>query len=103
MKFKQEQKELLEHSMCDALMILQLFCKIVVALEIDLYFYDAITILYNCSGYMSPEYAMQGRYSTKSDVFSYGVLLLEIIAGKRNTHCETGRDSPNLIGHVSYI
>ncbi|RHN62557.1 putative protein kinase RLK-Pelle-DLSV family [Medicago truncatula] len=51
-------------------------------------------------GYMSPEYAMQGRYSTKSDVFSYGVLLLEIIAGKRNTHCETGRDSPNLIGHV---
>jgi len=52
---------------------------------------------------MSPEYAMEGRYSTKSDVFSYGVLLLEIIAGKRNTHCETGRDSPNLIGHVSYI
>ncbi|PNY08866.1 serine/threonine protein kinase, partial [Trifolium pratense] len=51
-------------------------------------------------GYMSPEYAMEGRYSTKSDVFSYGVLLLEIIAGQRNTHCEIGRDSPNLIGHV---
>jgi serine/threonine protein kinase len=51
---------------------------------------------------MAPEYAMEGRYSTKSDVFSYGVLLLEIIAGKRNTHCETGRASPNLIGHVSY-
>ena len=69
----------------------------------DMYFYDTLTILYNCSGYMSPKYAMEGRYSTKSDVFSYGVLLLEIIAGKRNTHCETGRDSPNLIGHVSYI
>ncbi|KAK2350675.1 G-type lectin S-receptor serine/threonine-protein kinase RKS1 [Trifolium repens] len=51
-------------------------------------------------GYMSPEYAMEGRYSTKSDVFSYGVLLLEIIAGQRNTHCEIGRASPNLIGHV---
>ncbi|WJX52290.1 hypothetical protein P8452_38419 [Trifolium repens] len=51
-------------------------------------------------GYMSPEYAMEGCYSTKSDVFSYGVLLLEIIAGQRNTHCETGRASPNLIGHV---
>ncbi|KAI5386376.1 hypothetical protein KIW84_072775 [Lathyrus oleraceus] len=51
-------------------------------------------------GYMAPEYAMAGRYSTKSDVFSYGVLLLEIIAGQRNTHYETGRASPNLIGHV---
>ncbi|PNY13140.1 serine/threonine protein kinase, partial [Trifolium pratense] len=52
------------------------------------------------SGYMSPEYAMEGCYSTKSDVYSYGVLLLEIIAGQRNTYRETGRASPNLIGHV---
>ncbi|XP_076959840.1 cysteine-rich receptor-like protein kinase 8 [Bidens hawaiensis] len=36
-------------------------------------------------GYMSPEYAMHGRFSVKSDVFSLGVLLLEIISGKRNT------------------
>ncbi|XP_059437683.1 uncharacterized protein LOC132170643 [Corylus avellana] len=36
-------------------------------------------------GYMSPEYAIQGLYSTKSDVFSFGVLLLEIISGKKNT------------------
>jgi len=35
-------------------------------------------------GYMSPEYAMHGRFSVKSDVFSFGVLLLEIISGKRN-------------------
>ncbi|KAK7400458.1 hypothetical protein VNO78_11666 [Psophocarpus tetragonolobus] len=51
-------------------------------------------------GYMSPEYAMEGRYSTKSDVFSFGVLLLEIIAGKRNTDCCKERASPNLIGYV---
>ncbi|KAK2995328.1 hypothetical protein RJ640_001850 [Escallonia rubra] len=36
-------------------------------------------------GYMSPEYAMEGNFSIKSDVFSFGVLLLEIVSGRRNT------------------
>jgi len=52
------------------------------------------------SGYMSPEYAMEGIFSIKSDVFSFGVLLLEILSGKKNTgfyQC----DSINLIGYVS--
>ncbi|GLT64141.1 hypothetical protein SLA2020_366510 [Shorea laevis] len=34
-------------------------------------------------GYMSPEYAVDGLYSIKSDVFSFGVLVLEIISGGR--------------------
>ena len=33
---------------------------------------------------MSPEYAMGGRFSEKSDIFSLGVLLLEIISGRKN-------------------
>ncbi|KAL9236647.1 hypothetical protein vseg_011289 [Gypsophila vaccaria] len=36
-------------------------------------------------GYMAPEYVMHGRFSTKSDMYSFGVLVLEIISGKRNT------------------
>ncbi|XP_018847028.2 G-type lectin S-receptor-like serine/threonine-protein kinase At1g11410 [Juglans regia] len=51
-------------------------------------------------GYMSPEYAMEGLYSTKSDVFSFGVLALEIISGKRNNHFYVGSPCLNLIGHA---
>ncbi|KAJ4828227.1 hypothetical protein Tsubulata_613111 [Turnera subulata] len=51
-------------------------------------------------GYMSPEYAMDGLYSLKSDVFSYGVLILEIISGRRNSYYLDEDPSKNLIGLV---
>ncbi|KAJ6829507.1 putative receptor-like protein kinase [Iris pallida] len=35
-------------------------------------------------GYMAPEYAMHGLLSVKLDVFSFGVLLLEIVIGRKN-------------------
>ncbi|KAI3427524.1 uncharacterized protein J3R85_009349 [Psidium guajava] len=50
-------------------------------------------------GYMSPEYALEGVVSTKSDVFSFGVLLLEIISGKKNTGFYQ-TDSMNLLGYA---
>ncbi|KEH40668.1 putative transferase, protein kinase RLK-Pelle-LRR-IX family [Medicago truncatula] len=34
-------------------------------------------------GYMAPEYAVTGRVTTKLDVYSYGVILMEMITGKR--------------------
>ncbi|CAM0909598.1 unnamed protein product [Alopecurus aequalis] len=37
------------------------------------------------SGYKAPEYASQGIYSMKTDVFSFGVLVLVIISGRKNT------------------
>uniref|UniRef100_A0A804KIH8 Cysteine-rich receptor-like protein kinase 10 n=1 Tax=Musa acuminata subsp. malaccensis TaxID=214687 RepID=A0A804KIH8_MUSAM len=35
-------------------------------------------------GYMAPEYVMRGKFSIKSDVFSFGVLVLEILTGRKS-------------------
>ncbi|XP_006657796.2 cysteine-rich receptor-like protein kinase 6 [Oryza brachyantha] len=35
-------------------------------------------------GYMAPEYVMRGHYSVKSDVFSFGILMIEIVTGRRS-------------------
>ncbi|KAM0050684.1 putative protein kinase RLK-Pelle-DLSV family [Helianthus debilis subsp. tardiflorus] len=37
-------------------------------------------------GYMPPEYVMHGQFSVKLDVFSFGVLVLEIITGQKNQY-----------------
>ncbi|XP_016479064.2 G-type lectin S-receptor-like serine/threonine-protein kinase At4g27290 [Nicotiana tabacum] len=51
-------------------------------------------------GYMSPEYAAEGKFSVKSDVFSFGVLVLEILSGKRNRGFFHPDHHHNLLGHV---
>ncbi|OAY63344.1 Cysteine-rich receptor-like protein kinase 25, partial [Ananas comosus] len=47
-------------------------------------------------GYMSPEYASE----VKSDVFSFGVLLLEIVSGKRNASFHQYGNHFNLLGYA---
>ncbi|CAH1433501.1 unnamed protein product [Lactuca virosa] len=51
-------------------------------------------------GYMSPEYALDGLFSIKSDVFSFGVVMLEIVSGKRNIGFYQSRRSISLLGHA---
>ncbi|KAJ9690127.1 hypothetical protein PVL29_012666 [Vitis rotundifolia] len=54
----------------------------------------------NVFGYMSPEYAMQGLFSVKSDVFSFGVLLLEIVSGQKNSSFYLTDSSHDLLSYA---
>ncbi|KAG6790532.1 hypothetical protein POTOM_006688 [Populus tomentosa] len=51
-------------------------------------------------GYIAPEYAIDGLYSVKSDVFSFGVMVLEIVSGKRNKGFCHPDHKQNLLGHA---
>ncbi|XP_022142346.1 cysteine-rich receptor-like protein kinase 29 [Momordica charantia] len=51
-------------------------------------------------GYMAPEYALYGHFSVKSDVFSFGVLLLEIISGQKNSCFQDGENTEHLLTYT---
>ncbi|XP_062160689.1 cysteine-rich receptor-like protein kinase 44 [Alnus glutinosa] len=51
-------------------------------------------------GYMAPEYAMHGQFSVKSDVFSFGVLVLEIVSGQKNNCFRNGENVEDLLSYA---
>ena len=59
-----------------------------------------VTTLF-CSGYMAPEYAMRGYLTDKADVYSFGIVALEILSGRSNTIFRTKDDYFYLLDHVS--
>lgn len=61
---------------------------------------ESKTKMFN-SGYMAPEYATRGFMSSKIDVFSFGVLILEIISGRRNYDMEFDEQDWELLKLVS--
>ncbi|KAD6794491.1 hypothetical protein E3N88_05387 [Mikania micrantha] len=52
----------------------------------NLYIYMRCLWYMICSGYMAPEYAMRGYLTDKADVYSFGIVALEIVSGKSNTN-----------------
>lgn len=52
---------------------------------------------------MAPEYAIHGYLSVKSDVFSFGILVLEIVSGRKNHDSRLGVQKADLLGYVSYL
>lgn len=51
---------------------------------------------------MAPEYAMHGYLSVKADVFSFGVLLLEIVSGRKVSDRQLGPEKADLLTYVSH-
>ncbi|XXG69287.1 hypothetical protein AAC387_Pa06g2196 [Persea americana] len=49
---------------------------------------------------MAPEYAMDGLFSVKSDVFSFGVLLLEILSGRKNSRSYLAENAQSLLAYA---
>lgn len=57
-------------------------------------------LVWKCSGYLAPEYAMGGQLTLKADVYSFGVLILEIISGKSSARTNWGGSNKFLLEWV---
>ena len=53
--------------------------------------------------YVAPEYAMTGHLLVKSDVYSYGVVLLELLTGRKPVDMSQPTGQENLVTWVSSI
>ena len=51
---------------------------------------------------MALEYAFDGLFLVKSDVFSFGILVLEIVSGMKSRGFDQENHGLTLIGHVSF-
>lgn len=55
-----------------------------------------------CRGYLAPEYALLGQLTKKADVYSFGVLVLEIISGRSSSYDAFGEDLLILLEWVCF-
>lgn len=61
--------------------------------------HSSVTRVVGTLGYLAPEYAESGKVSTKTDVYSFGVILLQLITG-RGTN-DKSLEGRSLVGWVS--
>lgn len=50
-------------------------------------------LYFECRGYMAPEYLVRGQLTEKADVYSFAVLVFEIVCGRKNIAFADDADS----------
>ncbi|GKV22935.1 hypothetical protein SLEP1_g32740 [Rubroshorea leprosula] len=63
---------------------------------------DISTAIAGALGYMAPEHLARGQLTEKADVYSLGVVLLEIVTGKQNNRSTALEYSDSLVTIVSF-
>lgn len=79
-------------------MICQLYC-VIVYIAPSLHLTNNLMYI---SGYLAPEYALLGQLTRKADVYSFGVLLLEIVSGRSSNKAAFGEELMVLVEWVSF-
>ncbi len=86
-------------------MSLNLYCnvphEIFISKEVDHFLWFFFVSLLR--GYLSPEYATCGHLTQKLDVYSFGVLLLEIVSGRKVMDYNRPPEEINLCNWVSFL